>query len=815
MSRDFQQDLSDTAKAVQNATSIEGHLADDEFEQASVLSESEGTDIVHSETGDWQENDDLEFSSDIGDFAEADTQKKLRQDLRIAKEAGFRVGCLGSLDGIFVVSLACRISRLGINEDVMQAWSIKPSEYIVLLIYYPSSYRNFAEILQMGDKQRCAIQLHAGLCDSYKPDFEHAFRIFKDVPAQRNQVQDYVTPGATGNHLRPLFIEGTLNGLLNERFLAIVNSRWRIGLSWKGAELFTHRNQGKSADFVADLNEEYFEPDVYGDAGPEFLVVDHMAECNGDASQMSLPLVAMQFTLRHFVYCTKFCLVCHCRLEVGFESLKPFVCSNALCLYQFMSLGMGTALEYEIRSEPYVVDLLVSLTYSRAVNYRLEDFPSGLRLMVPGAFPGGSPVGVLPEQILNYPRAIFKPASLVLQFHMAHSFKAGGWVVLKEQVEDGGLETRCWHCRVQTHDAAGTLQLSHPTNADPLFIQGESRPRDQSSIEVKVIPYNRNFDDLRLDEKQHMVSQILDTLPSVEEMTAFLGDKSTKRELSAWKERISPAALDILRWIVASNRSFIKLDDPRNSQNKVIGMDDFIQFRLVQGAPDKEHDFTRAVFRHGRRACHSYPTMFAWHGSPLYNWHSILREGLHFEHTAHGRAYGNGVYFSSSFQQAIAYTARIFRTQLWRNSKLNVKSAISLNEIVNDTKHFVHSRECLVVDQLDWIQPRFLFVRSKSSPFDNPDNPPVETPGPVTLYQQDPSRLADGPTGTRIEIPASAFGIRRWEGYGNTLGRPAINLSRKRKRDAVPAITDSIDDDGEEASIATDSEDLEILLSDS
>lgn len=110
MSRDFQQDLSDTAQAVQDATSIEEHLADDKFEQTSVLSDSDGTDIVYSEAGDWQENDGLELSSEIGDVAEEDIHKMLRQDLRIAKEAGFRAGCLGSLDGIFVVSLACRIA---------------------------------------------------------------------------------------------------------------------------------------------------------------------------------------------------------------------------------------------------------------------------------------------------------------------------------------------------------------------------------------------------------------------------------------------------------------------------------------------------------------------------------------------------------------------------------------------------------------------------------------------------------------------------------------------------------------------------------
>src|SRR6218665_1470968 len=54
---------------------------------------------------------------------------------------------------------------------------------------------------------------------------------------------------------------------------------------------------------------------------------------------ISFPLVAMQYMLRHFVRCTEFCLVCHNKIEASFEALKPYVCSKPLCLYQYMALG--------------------------------------------------------------------------------------------------------------------------------------------------------------------------------------------------------------------------------------------------------------------------------------------------------------------------------------------------------------------------------------------------------------------------------------------------------------------------------------------
>jgi len=53
---------------------------------------------------------------------------------------------------------------------------------------------------------------------------------------------------------------------------------------------------------------------------------------------------------------------------------------------------------------------------------------------------------------------------------------------------------------------------------------------------------------------------------------------------------------------------------------------------------------------HARRAAQAedanaqaYPTLFAFHGSSVKNWSSILRQGLHFRETINGRAYGNGV----------------------------------------------------------------------------------------------------------------------------------------------------------------------------
>jgi len=62
------------------------------------------------------------------------------------------------------------------------------------------------------------------------------------------------------------------------------------------------------------------------------------------------------------------------------------------------------------------------------------------------------------------------------------------------------------------------------------------------------------------------------------------------------------------------------------------------------GAPDAEAKFQKAVaFAKGQNAnAKAYPTLLAFHGSPLRNWHSIIRNGLWFKEVANGRAYGDG-----------------------------------------------------------------------------------------------------------------------------------------------------------------------------
>ena len=783
-------------------------------------------DDVFDEEMDWDENSEDDIALPLKN--ESEIRQVLRRDLRAVKNAGFKVGYLGTVTGAIIVSVSCRVGRLGISRDAMQAWDVSPSEYLVLLIRYPLTYVDLHMVLhRMGNTKSNFIQMHIGLCSSYKPGPEQAVKVFQGQ-ASETQRERWSSEG-TETTLRPFFISRTLNALLNERFIAIVNQRMKIGFSWTGAELYVHHNQGKSSASYDSPADEYFEPDSWGSSAPAFLAADHIANSDCDPSQLSLPLLAMQFTLRHFVKCTEFCLVCHCRVRDSFEALKPYVCSSSLCLYQYMALGLGPSIEYEIRSQPYVVDMLISLTYSRAISGQLEDFPTGLGLMVPRGlecttkYRQYNGCGDLTQQSTSTPyTAELDQASMVLYISNQVPLKVGDWIVVMDPENQSGTKyAGDWHCRVKATDTSNYIQISDPINHD-------KSPRFTTSINRRAEPvkfwlYDTNFDELTTARKREVIPMLLDTLPDIECMNSFLSDTSNGGSLSAWRDKISPPALDVLRWIVASNRSCIMHDDDNDPENRVSGMEGYMQFRLVQGAPDKEQKFTNAVRHNALQVNPNHPTLFAWHGSPLHNWHSILREGLWFKEAANGRSYGNGVYMASDFETSLGYTrAGVMTGGIWPRSTLNIRMAISLNEVVNNPQRFVCNSPYYVVKQLDWIQPRYLFVTSNGyGPYSYDGDVKHDTGSlPTVICNQDPKRIVKGPKGKPISIPASILGSRRSEKIEQNTKpiqdkkkRSSTNTSARATKKRRNSTIDEADNE-DNFSIATSFEDQEILLSD-
>ncbi|KAF7508175.1 hypothetical protein GJ744_009472 [Endocarpon pusillum] len=791
--------------------------------------------------------------SGSGPTLRREVKARIRSDLRLAKEAGFKIGILGNLELSGIVCVSVRIAKLGISEEAMKAWGLKRNHYFILLIRYGNGYKSIEDVQEETKSGISRTEFRVALCQQYKPTITEATNAFSQLSGQ-SKASNVVEQGqalsrsaaqSTVGTLEPLFIGRPLNELLT-RLPAIIKYRIACSYSWTGAELFFNEIQSKAATSI-DVTQGSFnvsDPHV-SQALPKMVTADHIGETLLPGS-MSFPLAAMQFVLRHFVRCTDFCLVCHCKIDTNFEALKPYVCSKPLCLFQYMALGFGPSIEWEILSQPYVVDLLVSFCYASAQGRRLKDFPIGIDLKVPilpqpapTQFTGyrpysRSPISV-PASAPSTPAPPLAPRPIPSRFDSTARelllidreapgpLKIGDWLVVTATSFEGA-----YHARVE-ENFFPTIRLG-----ELIYVSGIDRKPSDSGIskvsasvglvDAEVFVYDQSFDELPDHDKQSSITCVLDTLPDVMQMRAFLESHPQDPSLKRFRHRISDTALNLLRWIIASNRSCImQVDRPSSSasstggEDRVSGMEEWMQFRFAQGAPDKEQRFMDCVKEVSTRLqLGNYPTLFAWHGSPLPNWHSIVREGLHFNDTLHGRAFGHGVYMSPQASTSIGYSGMGYYSAApstsisnnWRNSKLCVSSALALNEVINAPNEFVHSNPHYVVNQIDWIQARYLFVKANHQELGQ--NFGDSTP-PKHVYCQDPKHIALGVHGQPVVIPITAISKSRRPTMV-TSPLPLGNKKLKVTGSATQEQAEKTEDDA--ASMMTEASDIAILLSD-
>ncbi|KAL6854133.1 hypothetical protein J3F83DRAFT_497065 [Trichoderma novae-zelandiae] len=790
-----------------------------------LLAQSEaGTNASESAIVDSDEDD--EWESDYGDYSDdlfeiqspssktrttkvdgtAPSATRLKEELRIAQAAGIlvRIFPRAPVRDAEFFSLSLRAKKLGIPEHALEAWGLERHDYLVLLCRFPNSYLPISKLIdsQFDDSK---TKFRFGKCSKPKPCIDTARLAFTAPSDGALENQGALCKEAKDGHgsFVPLYVSNSINMLMNNHFVTLLRMRRCDGLSWDGALRRLHPgpvddSSPSAAGIDAGIEEgasETPEAPVSDNAMPSL----HHDYALDDEDKFSFPMAAMQFSLRHLARCTKYCMVCHQRVEDEFEALKPYVCSNPLCNYQFLNLGLGASIEHEIVSNPYVVDLLISFfAVALATPKSLRNFPAGLSIK--SIFTGNKTKKA--ERIAA--EACFYDKSVRLSPHQnktVPNIKVGDrlmlvvngpWTLPVSSLLDGNYERHVCKvtdiaCDLYTFELITTF--TGPLKAPKL--SQEEAPTQLSNpnkgwVNVMILRYSCEIDYLNEADRSVALTMVLHEIPSVLDMRTFLL-KNPGQRLASWS-RLEKPALTLLQWIISSNRSLILQNDavPRlqegglalcgkaeTNPNRVEGLPPrWMQFRFLQGTPERERIFTKeiAALSESGGDREKFPTIFAWHGSALHNWHSIIRTGLDFSSVQNGRAFGDGVYMSNSFQVSLAYCRRgvsVKTTGLptatyWPNSVLKPSSAISICEVVNRCDDFVKTTPHYVVNQIEWIQCRYLFVSVEPNAEALREPFPTQPRVPCTGYvAQDPSRqLLAGPD-KEAKIPLSAVPSNR------------------------------------------------------
>ncbi|KAH8899592.1 hypothetical protein GQ53DRAFT_836607 [Thozetella sp. PMI_491] len=754
----------------------------------------------------------------------------IRRDLRKVRDAGYKVGLLDDMGkdlthGVFSISIC--IKNLSLTEEAVEAWDLKPEEYLVLLIRFPEPYKTLDEIVSTPIST-CDFQINfaIGKCSKYKPDLQSAMAAVSGTPSRNHEDE---TGASSDTPFQRILVSDSLGRFMTESFLHLLRLRVLKGISWDEAntELKARQtvNHHPSADNALESDPQS-PTGSYNDMTP---LSDHLGD-TADKHGRSLPLVAMEFALRYFTQCTEFCLRCHQKLDNEFGAIRPYVCENPLCLFQYQSFGLGSSIEHEIITQPYAVDLLVSLCYTSIqkqaiirplgrsegvgrLGYPIRDFPVGLNFLVPNLETTNLNQSATRVEVDGgESAACLKLSDPAASFH--RHLTPGTWVAFRKLPVSAtenpplthgiicavdinnkaiNVDTICESGKVDTHVGPGYYS-TFGDNSEEL-----ARTSQPTACGYKytgeLYQYDVGFDTLSEDGKALTMRHVLDTLPSILAIEEFLSASPYRR--LAHMTRVSPAAVALLQWIVSSNRSCISQVDRSRSlvatvpvgpdaderpagsgrnreDERIPDMEGWAQFKFMQGSPDKELQFKRALEKLAQDETLGlirHPTIFAWHGSPLYNWHSIVRTGLDYVDLRTGRSYGNGVYFSDKQGVSMGYSGSAIGQ--WPNSDLKFNSCMSLNEIINVPSKFVSQSPHYVVANNSWHQCRYLFVQtnrsndvlrqsSRAQPPAEPDqNSQAMTPSNSSsgrqYFIQAPGREIKGPTGRKIEIPLAAI----------------------------------------------------------
>ncbi|XP_022453527.1 protein mono-ADP-ribosyltransferase PARP8 isoform X3 [Delphinapterus leucas] len=241
---------------------------------------------------------------------------------------------------------------------------------------------------------------------------------------------------------------------------------------------------------------------------------------------------------------------------------------------------------------------------------------------------------------------------------------------------------------------------------------------NEAADEIATGAQKKNYD---------RVMKALDSITSIREMT-----QAPYLEIKKQMDKQDPLAHPLLQWVISSNRSHIvKL--PVNRQLKFMHTPH--QFLLLSSPPAKESNF--------RAAKKLFGSTFAFHGSHIENWHSILRNGLVVASNTrlqlHGAMYGSGIYLSPMSSISFGYSGMNKKQKVSAKDEpasSSKNSNASQSQKKGQQSQFLQSRNlkcialCEVITSPDlhkhgeiWVVPntdhvctRFFFVTSSCPP---------------------------------------------------------------------------------------------------
>lgn len=212
------------------------------------------------------------------------------------------------------------------------------------------------------------------------------------------------------------------------------------------------------------------------------------------------------------------------------------------------------------------------------------------------------------------------------------------------------------------------------------------------------------------DRTYDLIVEILNMIPSIDSMRKEKDEDALKITLF----KIHRAASYLIRWIITTANSHLEFIESTNEsfRKSCDFTDDEVKgvFRYLSNPPEKEKKFNEYKKKAGAKIHNGY------HGSPIENWHSIIRTSLknysgQTGKQLHGAAYGNGVYLATDSRTSLGYMGYGAPDSTWKNSSYKSIKCMVYCKIINDgSSGYTKNGPYYVIPNDDLIRTEYLVV---------------------------------------------------------------------------------------------------------
>lgn len=566
------------------------------------------------------------------------------------------------------ITAAIHREQLGITDTGCRQLRIAPNNYVVVLLKLDNSYgrEEFYFDLQLIQSSGVALDLteirkiSATSLDEMmtnNPDFKHFFME------------------------RSLIVKKYTESMFHQ----LLAFRLKHQCSWACAEHFISQPDAiPSAEECASVDAKELK------SSRKFKFFPGNSLLRPGANRRNYVRLLTEFAFRSFLTCSEKCTSCYRRLPHATHEIS--CCKNHLCYIRYATLSNWQRIvERAVLRKPKVLDLLLSFSYAAAFKRDMNPFP------------------------LELSGTLYKAVGGLLN-NVVFLVQSDGQTLLATadaDDKDFNLETllQLSNRRVRLKMGKGMIAVVS-ADADSLRINERLSPNTIVPGSNLLFVEEISMADDQNKPNYDALITVFDLVPSVEEMLTILESNSDERALQQVLNQNCTLIYQLINWVLSTNRANIEFDANEDTQ---IALTHF-QFRIQAGSAEQEAQF-QALVREERASNPQYKACFAFHGSPLFNWHSILRNGYNFDKVANGRVHGDGVYNSDSMDVSVSF-AKSVESKVWPKTMLKGLSdgCVAVNQLIDSPKHRLQTASFHVMKEKNAVQLRYILIPQSPIP---------------------------------------------------------------------------------------------------